>query len=170
MRLKLGEVTDDTTMTIAVAEGILGNPENPIEAIGRRFVECEDWKEASLYVHKVTGGITAGNGTLMRCIPAALYYDNYEKMVEVTREQSKMTHYDDKASETCILYNTMVYKYLNREEKFKTLKESIKGYEEYERVFSMKKEELHLSGYVVDSFQCALWCSINYDSIEEIVA
>ena len=33
-----GEVTDDTQMTLAVAEGIAENPENPIPAIGRRFI------------------------------------------------------------------------------------------------------------------------------------
>lgn len=33
--LKPGEVTDDTMMTIAVAEGILDGPENYIEDIGK---------------------------------------------------------------------------------------------------------------------------------------
>lgn len=191
MQLEPGEVTDDTIMTIAVAEGILENPESPIEAIGKRFVdwyntnpkdigmtcrdaigrfiETDNWDEASLYVHKITGGITAGNGTLMRCIPAALYYDNYEKMVEVTKAQSKITHYDDKASDACVLYNTIVYKYLNGEEKLDAVRDTIKGYKEYEKVFSMNKEELRPSGYVVDSFQCALWCFINYESAEEII-
>jgi len=36
--LKPGEVTDDTMMTIAVAEGILDNPENPIEDIGNTLL------------------------------------------------------------------------------------------------------------------------------------
>lgn len=34
-----GEVTDDTQMTMAVAKGIAIRPDNPIEAIGRRFVK-----------------------------------------------------------------------------------------------------------------------------------
>lgn len=33
-----GEVTDDTQMSLAVAGGIVENPEDPIEAIGERFV------------------------------------------------------------------------------------------------------------------------------------
>lgn len=191
MGLKSGEVTDDTVMTIAVAEGILEKPENPIEAIGKRFVEwyntkprdigmtCEDaigrflkngnWGEASKNVHETTNGMTAGNGTLMRCIPVALYYSDYEKMVEVTRAQSKMTHYDDKASEACVLYNTMIYKYLNGEEKIKVIEESLKGHPEYEKVLYMKKEELHSSGYVVDTFQCALWSFINHSNPEKII-
>lgn len=191
MKLKEGEVTDDTVMTMAVAEGIIENPEKPIEAIGKRFVEwyntdpkdigmtCKDsigrfiesgdWDEACLYVHKITGGITAGNGTLMRCLPVALYYTDYEKMVDITKAQSKITHYDDKASEACVLYNTIVYKYLNGKEKLKSIEDTIKGYKEYEKVFFMEKNDLHPSGYVVDSLQCALWCVINNSSAEEII-
>ena len=37
-----GEVTDDTQMTLAVAEGIIENPENPIPAVGRRFIDWHD--------------------------------------------------------------------------------------------------------------------------------
>jgi len=33
-----GEVTDDTQMTLAVAEGIVANPDNPIEEVGAHFV------------------------------------------------------------------------------------------------------------------------------------
>ena len=40
--LQPGEVTDDTLMTIAVAEGILHNPENPIEYIGKYFIKWYD--------------------------------------------------------------------------------------------------------------------------------
>lgn len=189
--LRPGDVTDDTTMAIAVAEGILENPELPINAVGRNFVEwyntnppdigmtcryaidkytrCGDWKEASLYVHKATNGMTAGNGTLMRCIPAALYYKNYDKMVEVTKEQSIMTHYDKKASEACVLYNTIVYKYLNGEEKLKAIKGVIQEHKKYGEVLSMKKCELNPSGYVVDTLQCALWCFINNSNIEDII-
>lgn len=39
-----GEVTDDTQMTLCVAEGIVENPAAPIEAIGRRFIQ---WANSS---------------------------------------------------------------------------------------------------------------------------
>ena len=191
MSLSPGEVTDDTIMTIAVAEGIIENPNIPIEAIGKRFVSwyntdpkdigitCQDaiaryiksndWNDASLYVHSISNGMTAGNGTLMRCIPAALYYRDYDKMVEVTKAQSKMTHYDEKASEACILYNTIVYKYLKGEDKEKAIVETLKGYKEYENIMFVDRQELNPSGYVVDTFQCALWCFINNSNVEDII-
>ena len=34
-----GEITDDTQMTLAVAEGIVANPDDPTEEVGARFVE-----------------------------------------------------------------------------------------------------------------------------------
>lgn len=39
LHLQPGEVTDDTQMTLCVAEGIVEKPDSPIEAIGRRFIE-----------------------------------------------------------------------------------------------------------------------------------
>lgn len=38
MHLRPGETTDDTAMTLAVAEGIMEYPEYPIPAIGERFI------------------------------------------------------------------------------------------------------------------------------------
>lgn len=43
LNVEPGEITDDTQMTIAVAEGILENPHKPIEAIGKRFIK---WYES----------------------------------------------------------------------------------------------------------------------------
>lgn len=86
-----GEVTDDTMMTIAVAEGIIDNPENPAEDIGKHFIKwyeskpkdigniiritlgeykrSNDWTKAAYYAHQATGGMSAGNALLMRCLP-----------------------------------------------------------------------------------------------------
>lgn len=41
--LRPGETTDDTAMTLAVAEGIMERPEAPIQDIGRRFIR---WAES----------------------------------------------------------------------------------------------------------------------------
>ena len=42
LNLRPGETTDDTAMTLAVAEGIIANPEDPTEEIGRRFLAWAD--------------------------------------------------------------------------------------------------------------------------------
>ena len=101
LNLAPGEITDDTEMTLAVAEGIVESPEDPIPAIGRRFIEwhdsgprdignccraaiwqakmtnaasADDWHRAAKHVHEETGGQTAGNGALMRTIYPIIYY------------------------------------------------------------------------------------------------
>jgi ADP-ribosyl-[dinitrogen reductase] hydrolase len=186
-----GEVTDDTMMTIAVAEGILDSPDNPIEYIGKHFMRwynsnprdigniirialseykrSNDWMKASYYAHKVTGGMTAGNGSLMRCLPVALYYNDIEKILKITALQSVLTHYDHKATEACQFYNLLVYNYLNEKSKVSTIIEHIEKYPEYKKVFQISKYELKPSGYVFHTLICSLWCFINTSSFEDAV-
>lgn len=190
-KLEPGEVTDDTMMTIAVAEGILNNPENPVGHIGDRFMEwyygrpkdigniielaldeydrSKDWTRASKVAHEYNNGMSAGNGSLMRCISAALFYEDVDKMVEVTEEQSNLTHYDEKATRACVLYNKLVNKYLNDGIKIPAIREIIKEFPEYNSVFQIRKEELKPTGYVVDTLICALWCFINTTTFEDAV-
>lgn len=186
-----GEVTDDTSMTIALARGILENPEDPRENIGKYFMEWYDtkprdigltinyalthyrehgnWDRASRYAHEAMNGKSAGNGTLMRCIPAGLYYRDFDKMIRVTEMQSQMTHYDRKAAKACGLYNTLVYKYLSGVDKMEAVREVLYENFDYEGVLKLEKRRLRPSGYVVDSLICAIWCFINYDNPEDII-
>lgn len=189
--LEAGEVTDDTMMTIAVAEGILDNPENPINYIGERFMKwylskpkdigeiiefalreysrSKDWSKTAKFVHDYSNGMSAGNGSLMRCIPVALIYDDINKMIEITEKQSKLTHWDEKATRACVFYNKLVNQYINNGSKIPVIREVIKEYPEYNVVFKMSKEELNPSGYVVDTMICALWCFVNTATFEDAV-
>lgn len=189
--LKPGEVTDDTMMTIAVAEGILDNPENPVKYIGERFMnwynsrpkdvgnvinlslsayaESGSWEIAAATAHRFNEGISAGNGSLMRCIPVALYYKDPDIMIRVTEEQSKLTHYDNKATRACVFYNKLVRGYLDGESKITFLKEMLSDYPEYSKVLNISKCNLKSSGFVVDSLLSSLWCFINTDTMEDAV-
>jgi ADP-ribosyl-[dinitrogen reductase] hydrolase len=134
-QLEPGETTDDTAMTIAVAKGILTNPDNPIPHIGEEFlawaqsgpkdigniVRCAirayrgNWFEAAERAHEESGGLSAGNGSLMRCLPVALAYPDKGRMEEITAVQSKMTHFDPLADEACLIYNRIANRMLNGE-------------------------------------------------------
>lgn len=190
-RLQPGEVTDDTMMTIAVAEGILDNPENPVDYIGKRFIEwydsnpkdigniiriafgeykrSGDWTKAAYNAHHLTGGMSAGNGSLMRCLPVALYYSDVDKMLEITVSQNMLTHYDQKAADACRFYNLLAYDYLNDKPKMPAINEHIEEYPDYRQVFRLSKDELKPTGYVFDTLICALWCFINTSSFEYAV-
>lgn len=117
--LEVGETTDDTAMTIAVAKGLIANPQDPIEEIGKYFLLWEetdpkdigvtirtvfhyyqsDWFEAAQKAHQILGGKSAGNGSLMRCLPIAFAYSGLAKIEEISALQSKITHHSDLASE-----------------------------------------------------------------------
>lgn len=133
-----GETTDDTAMTLAVAEGIMENPDNPIPAIGERFIRwaesgpkdiggtcrCAIWKAAT-GGHKrpsafqwenagketaiINKGRSAGNGALMRAIYPALYYPSALTAAHVTIGQGRMTHDDAESTEACQLYADVVH-------------------------------------------------------------
>ncbi len=135
LSLEPGETTDDTAMTLCVAEGILDSPRDPIDSIGRLFLHWQathppdigvtvrhalaayqgDWARAAKKTHLELGGKSAGNGTLMRCLPVALAYPDLQKMEDITVRQSKMTHFDDLASEACLIYNRIAHRVLNGE-------------------------------------------------------
>lgn len=133
-----GETTDDTAMTLAVAEGIMENPDDPIPAIGERFIrwaesgpkdiggtcKCSIWKAAA-GGHKrpsafqwenagketaiINKGRSAGNGALMRAIYPALYYPSALTAAHVTIGQGRMTHDDAESTEACQLYADVVH-------------------------------------------------------------
>lgn len=126
LNLQPGEWTDDTEMTLAVARGILEDPEDPIEAIGRHFMTwratnppdiggtisrvlsiCSQngghWHAAAQYLHHLNGQ-TAGNGALMRTLPVGLFYRDSAEIFERAISIARMTHWDIRAGLTCAFY------------------------------------------------------------------
>ena len=131
LNLEPGECTDDTAMTLAVAIGILDNPNNPHRAVGHHFVrwydtnprdigniiktsiynfkKCDSWAEASQKTHIKMSNRSAGNGSLMRTLPVSLAYrHDKEKMCRISAQISHMTHYDQQSAAACIFYNLLV--------------------------------------------------------------
>jgi ADP-ribosyl-[dinitrogen reductase] hydrolase len=130
LNLKPGEWTDDTDMTIAVAKGILENPESPIEYIGSYFLEWfagrprdvgnitravldavtrgeYNWHKAAFGVHQISGK-TAGNGALMRTAPVGLIYRLPKQIIKNAVDICQMTHWDPMAAINCAFYSLMI--------------------------------------------------------------
>ena len=119
-----GEWTDDTGMTLCVAEGILANPNDPIAETGQRFLEWRktakdvgstisaalsafqgDWPAAAQSIPQVKQGKAAGNGSLMRTLPVALAYGPHKQlMLTMSARLSAMTHWDSQAEACCAVY------------------------------------------------------------------
>lgn len=185
-QLEPGEVTDDTMMTLCVAEGILENPADPFEPIGQRFMEWyhskpkdigntirhvfenykDNWFEAA-FLTDLDLGQSGGNGTLMRCLPIALAYTVMPEIERISRLHSKMTHYDEKCSEACVIYNRMASRLLHGEEIRDAILSEVAG-TEYEG-FIEELPDCEPSGYVVDTFRWVLHILLNSSDFSEVV-
>ena len=112
-----GETTDDTAQAIALAESLLASlvfdPDDLMEriaawfraggkGIGRTTYEAitaylggAPTTQASRLAHEATGGVSAGNGGLMRAAPVALRHrGDRGTIAEVARRQTTVTHLD----------------------------------------------------------------------------
>lgn len=145
-----GQVTDDTEMTVAVAEGILARPDDPVEAIGERFIAwyrtgpkdiggtCRlairsaielggngraNWQAAASAVRERLGEKAAGNGALMRTLPVALaYYGDDRRVDRMAGMIARMTHPTQAAVWSCSLYCLLVCRILDGMEKEEALR------------------------------------------------
>jgi ADP-ribosyl-[dinitrogen reductase] hydrolase len=189
-KLEKGETTDDTAMTLAVARGILDNPMDPVEAIGEEFLAWKrtnpkdigniiatvfstydgNWEEAARTAHySYLGKKSAGNGTLMRCLPVALAYRDLETVEKVTKAQSKMTHYDDLADEACVIYNRVAWRVLKGEELKDAIKTEVKG-TRYKSVLDGDVPRCEQSGFVVDTMEWVLrWLFVSNSFAETVI-
>jgi ADP-ribosyl-[dinitrogen reductase] hydrolase len=184
-----GAVSDDTDMTMAVARGILKNPQDPIEAIGDEFLKWYasrpsdigitirtvlgiykgDWFEAAENAYEnYLDKKAAGNGTLMRCLPIALAYDDLEKIESVSRKHSKMTHYDTLADDACVIYNRIAYSVLRGKDLKEAIRDEIQG-TIYESALSGEKPSCLQSGFVVDTMRWVLYWLLISDSFLDVV-
>ncbi|NIK69136.1 MULTISPECIES: ADP-ribosylglycohydrolase family protein [unclassified Paenibacillus] len=185
-QLAPGEVTDDTMMTLCVAEGILDNPAAPVESIGRHFLNWHqskpkdigntilhafhnyegNWFEAA-FLTDLDLGQSGGNGSLMRCLPVALAYRKLTDIERVSRQQSKMTHYDETCNEACIIYNRIAYRLLQGEELKHAIQKEITG-TKYEDMLT-NAPNCEPSGYVVHTFRWVLHLLLHSSSFSGVV-
>ena len=136
LRLRPGEITDDTQMTLCVARGIVEAPEAPIQAIGRQFIQWADsdpkdigaacagsiwnakriggpeptaevWEAAGEATQAAQGRPVEGNGALMRTVYPGLFYDTDEAHTWASKI-AHMTHAGPRSTEACELYASMV--------------------------------------------------------------
>ncbi|WP_431026744.1 ADP-ribosylglycohydrolase family protein [Lysinibacillus sp. LZ02] len=186
-KLKRGETTDDTAMTLAIVKGIMANSDKPIEEMGKQFRHWEntdpidigistratlenyegDWFHAAEKAHHQQGGLSAGNGTLMRCLPIALAYPELQKIDELSELQSKMTHYDDLASEACVIYNRIAKRLLENENLHTAIHSEIKN-TRYESNY-VQEPNCPPDGFVVHSMKWVLYWLLNSDTFEDVV-
>lgn len=169
LNLKPGEVTDDTQMTLCVAEGILENPSDPVQTIGRQFIEWYDrnpkdigstcalairkvkllsstkkaaWAAVSRETEQEQHGMNGGNGALMRTIYPAVFYHDPKTRKRYVKAIAEMTHRNDESTDICVQYCDFVHMAV------------FGDYPDRDRL-KHYKENARPTGYVVDT-----WCNV----------
>ncbi len=133
-----GEWTDDTGLALCVARGILEEPDDPVAATGRHFLEWAhrskdygatfraavasfqeagggsgSWFEAARNTPQAQSGRAAGNGSLMRTLPVALAYRDLQRLLTESARISAMTHWNPQAEVACAVYCLFVRELLD---------------------------------------------------------
>ncbi len=132
--------------------------------------------DASRKAHEENGGVSAGNGTVMRCAPlAARYVDDAPRLIKASAEDARITHWDVRAASCSALLN-LVLSALLRGEKPQdalawadtTIADNDLGlYNPVPDTAFVPEKDLNPSGFVVDTLACAFWYFCKGKSFEE---
>jgi len=195
-----GKWTDDTSMALCLAESLLNKSGFDATDQMGRYLNWWQWGYLSstgdcfdigmtvrqaLLTFQETGnpyaGSTdpqsAGNGSLMRLAPVALfYYPNVAQVVSFCADSSRTTHAAPEAIQCCMLLGLLLTKALSGESKPGLLRLDSTMFNEPEvaRIASgsfveKSRDEIVGSGYSVASLEAALWCFHRTETLEAAI-
>jgi ADP-ribosyl-[dinitrogen reductase] hydrolase len=195
LSLRPGEYTDDTQMTLCIAESIVERQAFDMTDVAGRFVVWYDsqpkdignitrlalqalkqgapWQEAGHLAHRQAGGRSAGNGSVMRCAPVALYrWRDYRQLVADSVDSSRATHWDDLACYGAAALNLVVAELLQgrRQGAVGVAVEALSGLAPAvtQRLATVEGlVDLRPTGFVLDTLEAALSCWRRAGSFEE---
>ena len=197
--LAAGEWTDDTSMALALADSLLSCDGVDPADLCTRF--CQ-WRYEGAYSHNgrcfdvgntVSGSLeafrrtgnplsgntdpdSAGNGSLMRLAPVAIFRARDTMACEaMARLQSRTTHGAQEAVEACAGFALLLSQALLGAEKRDVLKPRTGPWpDKVARAMNMEpiswpRSRVRGSGYVIHSLEAAIWAVGNSDSFKEAV-
>lgn len=211
--LEPGAWSDDSSLTLCLAESLYEVGYNPAD-IARRFVKWyrdgymtpfgesfDIGGTTSIAMKRLIHGVAPfkagptdaksnGNGSLMRILPATLFFahESDYAMIQRVCEVSKITHGHARSQLACSLYSLFVKELLkgsSPQEAYDTMRlksqtvffvdRSIgKQLSHFKRIISgelpeLLESEIKSGGYVVESLEAALWSFLTTSSFEEAV-
>lgn len=195
-----GQWTDDTSMALCLAASLVECRAFDVRDQMRRYVawwthgymsatgQCFDigtTTRAALerFTHTgnpyagTTDARSAGNGSLMRLAPVALYFHpDVDQVVHHASESSRTTHGAAEAVEACRLMGYLLSRALSGVPKQQVLDGALAHVEQPSIRRIARGEYLHKpghairgTGYVVESLEAALWCVAHHDTYAEAV-
>lgn len=198
--LEAGQWTDDTSMALCLAHSLAYR--NGFNAEDQMNRYCNWWQlgymsstgdcfDIGMTVVTALRGyleskdpfqgsvdpLSAGNGSLMRLAPIAMFYHpNLELMLRYAGESSRTTHGAEECIDACRYFASLLHACflgLNKQEvldsgfytpKTKKVSEIARG------VYSSKEQsQIQGTGYVIDCLEAALWCFSKANSFEEAI-
>ncbi|WP_261796027.1 ADP-ribosylglycohydrolase family protein [Numidum massiliense] len=196
-----GEWTDDTSMALCLAESLLESDgfdandqmQRYLKWFREGYFSCREnsfgvgkMAEEALVQFEETGdpysGLNnpekAGNGSLMRLLPIALYYaGDVEQAIEYATKSSLTTHGATESIDACRLFAHVLVQTVRGVEKEKLFGETLWPHRHQltEKVAEIaagsyktkEPPEIRASSYVVESLEAALWAFHRSTSFEE---
>ena len=182
LRLKPGQVTDDTEMALCIARAIVTNQAWLTEAIAANFaawlksrpVDCGDTCRKGIRAYMLHGTLEAppnewdaGNGAAMRILPAALFSLPDELLLKkYAIEQAHLTHNNPVSDAACLCLGTMLHQAICGAEKSR-LRRSADGLVARFPTFAFEPYRGLATGYVVDTMQTVFHWFFRGRSFEE---
>lgn len=169
LRLKAGQVTDDTTMALALGEAILKKGQVDAHAAAEAFdawmrgkpVDIGNTVRRNLVSWRTSGNPEApasehdaGNGAAMRVLPVALAYYGQppENTIFASRAQAHVTHHNALSDAACETLIFMVQDFLAGRDALDIERERAARLVEQFPVFAWdRKHSENPSGYIVDT-------------------
>lgn len=198
--LKPGLWTDDTSMALCLAESLLDcSGFSAADQMGRYLDwwhwgylsstgECFDigmtvrdalmrYEETGDPLAGSTDPYTAGNGSLMRLAPVALYYfPSRDQVMNFSADSSRTTHAAPEAVECCQLFAELICNALQGMPKPELLSRSTTPVREPNVAaiarggyYNKSASAIRGSGYCVASLEAALWCFHQTNTFESAV-
>ncbi|HDS1060747.1 ADP-ribosylarginine hydrolase Tri1 [Pseudomonas putida] len=198
-RLAPGEWTDDTSMALCLADTYASQGkfdfatfadamvrwyrQGENSANGRCFDignvtrrALEGWEAQGLAWMGNLEASTAGNGSLIRLAPTAIFRRHSLSATwweSVT--QSSVTHRAIEVSECCKLFGAQLHLALNGADKEEALSPKVRPLQPRALIINAgeykhkTREQIRSSGYVVDTLEAALWAVWNTDNFRDAI-
>jgi ADP-ribosyl-[dinitrogen reductase] hydrolase len=182
LRLKPGQVTDDTEMALCIARALVKNQTWSLEAIAENFaawlksrpVDCGDTCRKGIRAYMLHGQLEsppnewdAGNGAAMRILPAALYsLPDEELLKKYAIEQAHLTHNNPVSDAACLCLGRLLHLAICGAEKTR-LRRHVDGLTARFPTFTFEPYRGLATGYVVDTMQTVFHWFFRGRSFEE---
>jgi ADP-ribosyl-[dinitrogen reductase] hydrolase len=197
LHLEPGEITDDTQMTLAIAESLAATDDLDMDDVATRFIAWYrsnpkdignttrtalrylangvSWDESGDRAMRESRS-SAGNGSVMRCAPAALRFRRDPGLlVSASIDTARITHADPRCTAAAVAVNQAIAFLLNGGERSDVVTAAIEGITDVEtreailRAPTMQESDVRSGGFVLDTTAAALWAFTTTDSLEEII-